>query len=158
MLCVLRNPLSLSVPWFFQGTAFLLQLRTRPPDCCLLALEEFLIPRPLQEASILITHKEVLVFPLSSRQLPPCHGGCWPEAHQNRVRPDPSQCWHTAGPWFFACLSLPSVEVSAPRTQIPVAVVFQETAQAKGRRGAVQSLDFTDVTSNPDLTMCPWVP
>lgn len=44
----------------------------------------------------------------------------------------------------------------------PVAVVFQETAQAKGRlgwwgqaaTGGGWSLGFIDVASNPNLTMC----
>lgn len=44
----------------------------------------------------------------------------------------------------------------------PVAVVFQETAQAKGRlgewgraaAGGGWSLGFIDVASNPNLTMC----
>lgn len=52
--CVLGKLPPLFVPWFPQDSAFPVQLRARPPVVSWL----------LQEESVLITHREVLVFPL----------------------------------------------------------------------------------------------
>lgn len=130
MLCVSWESICPSL--CIGASAFLLQLRARPPGCCFLARWPPSLAWPLQEGSFLIIHKEVLIFSLSSWRLPPCSRaiGQRPPT-QNQAQPDPSRGRHTAGPWVFACLSLPSVEVPAQWTQSPLAVVFQEATQAE---------------------------